>query len=246
MSELKGKNVLVTGSDRGIGLAVIEAFAAQGANVAVNGYDSVDEATLQNIRDTYGVKAIGVIGDVSNFETAGKLIAETIEGLGSVDVLVNNAGITRDGLLLRMSPEDFDAVINVNLKGTFNMTQQVLKGMIKNKFGRIINIASVVALQGNAGQANYVASKAGIIGLTKTAAREVGRKNVTVNAIAPGFINTKMTEVLSDTVKNTMLAQIPLNRFGEVEDIAQAAIFLAQASYVTGQTISVNGGMVMP
>lgn len=242
--ELKNKTVFITGSTRGIGLGIAKEFAKAGANIILNGRGEINAELIAEI-EGFGVKCAAVSGDISSFESAQKMIAEAEAALGSVDVLVNNAGITKDKLMLRMTPEEFDAVISVNLNGTFNMTQVVMKKMLKQRSGAIINLASVVGLTGNVGQANYAASKAGIIGLTKSVAREVAPRGITCNAIAPGFIQTEMTEVLSDKVKDQMQQEIPLKAFGSVEDVAKTAVFLASSSYITGQVINVDGGMVM-
>ncbi|WP_291569951.1 3-oxoacyl-[acyl-carrier-protein] reductase [Clostridium sp. UBA4548] len=245
---LKGKNAIITGASRGIGRAIALAFAQNGANVVINyrGNEELADNLVKEI-EAYGVRAIKVKGDISNFKDAENLINTTIEELSSVDILVNNAGITKDGLFMRMKEEDFDSVINTNLKGTFNTSKAVISKMIKAKGGRIINISSVVGVIGNAGQANYAASKAGVIGFTKSLAKEVGSRGITVNAIAPGFIESDMTEVLSDKVKEAMLNGIPLKAFGKGEDVANLAVFLASnmASYITGQVVHVDGGMVM-
>ncbi|MBO0467401.1 3-oxoacyl-[acyl-carrier-protein] reductase [Enterococcus plantarum] len=242
--ELKGKNVFVTGSTRGIGKAVALAFAKEGANIVLNGRGEISAELITEI-ESFGVKCIGISGDIASFESAGKMIQGTIEGLGSIDILVNNAGITNDKLLLRMSEEDFTRCIQINLTGTFNMTQHAIKKMMKQRSGSIINMSSVVGLMGNIGQANYAASKAGVIGLTKSVAREVAARGITCNAIAPGFIETEMTEILSDKVKEQMSQQIPLQSFGQVEDVAKTAIFLARSPYITGQVLNVDGGLVM-
>ncbi|MGX6961792.1 3-oxoacyl-[acyl-carrier-protein] reductase [Vagococcus xieshaowenii] len=238
------KTVVVTGSTRGIGYGIALAFAQKGANIVLNGRKPLDETLLQSFNEL-GVKTHYVQGDVQNMEDAAKLITEAKEVFGSVDVLVNNAGITNDKLIMRMSEEDFDSVINVNLKGTFNTIQQVSSVMLKQKSGTIINLSSVVGLTGNAGQANYAASKAGVVGLTKSVARELSARGITCNAIAPGFIESDMTDVLSDKVKEVAKTQIPLKRFGKVEEVAQAAIFLSENRYITGQVLNVDGGMVM-
>jgi 3-oxoacyl-[acyl-carrier protein] reductase len=243
---LKGKNAIVTGSSRGIGRAIALKFADMGANVVLN-YRSDVNSVNEVIKEieAKGVKAVAIQGDVSNFEDSKRIIDEAIEKLGSVDILVNNAGITKDSLIMRMKEEDFDKVIEVNLKGVFNCVKHAVPVMMKQKSGRIINISSVVGLSGNAGQANYAAAKAGIIGLTKSIAKEIASRGVTVNAIAPGFIETDMTGVLSDKTKETIKLNIPLKRLGSPEDIANTAAFLASdmASYITGQVISVDGGM---
>jgi 3-oxoacyl-[acyl-carrier protein] reductase len=243
---LKGKNAIVTGASRGIGRAIALKFAELGANVVLN-YRSDVNSVNEVIKEieSKGVKAVAIQGDVSSFEDAKKIINESIEKLGSVDILVNNAGITKDSLIMRMKEEEFDKVIEVNLKGVFNCVKHAVPVMMKQRSGRIINISSVVGLSGNAGQANYAAAKAGIIGLTKSIAKEIASRGVTVNAIAPGFIQTDMTDVLSDKVKETITDNIPLKRLGSPEDIADTAAFLASdmASYITGQVISVDGGM---
>lgn len=242
--ELTNKNVFVTGSSRGIGLAIAHKFASLGANVVLNGRGQLGQDLLDSFAG-YGVKVLAISGDISSAQDAKRMVTEAIETLGSVDILVNNAGITKDGMALRMTEEDFDRVLKVNLTGTFNMTQAVLKPMTKAREGAIINLSSVSGLIGNAGQANYAASKAGVIGFTKAIAREVAGRNVSVNAIAPGFIQSDMTDVLSDKIKEAMIAQIPMKRFGAPEEVADVAVFLAKQEYLTGQVIAVDGGLTM-
>ena len=241
---LKGKTAVITGAAKGIGKAVAVAFAREGCNIVLNYRSTVSDEVIKEI-ESYGVECMAVKGDVSVFEEAEALIKGAKEKFGSVDVLVNNAGITKDGLLMRMSESDFDSVLNTNLKGTFNTIRHASNIMLKQRAGAIINMASVVGEIGNVGQANYAASKAGVIGLTKTTARELAARGVTCNAIAPGFIETDMTAVLKDDIKEAMAANIPLKRFGTGEDVAQAAVFLAKNRYITGQVLNVDGGMVM-
>ena len=242
--ELSNKNVFVTGSTRGIGLAIAHKFASLGANVVLNGRSAISEELLAQLAD-YGVKVVGISGDVSDNADAKRMVDKAVEALGSVDILINNAGITKDGMALRMSEEDFDAVLKINLTGTFNMTQAVLKPMTKAREGAIINLSSVVGLIGNAGQANYAASKAGVIGFSKSIAREVAARNVRVNVIAPGFIESDMTAVLSDKIKDAMMGQIPMKRFGQAEEVAEVAVFLAKQEYLTGQVLAIDGGLTM-
>ena len=242
--ELSNKNVFVTGSTRGIGLAIAHKFASLGANVVLNGRSAISEELLAQFAN-YGVKVVAISGDVSDNADAKRMVDKAVEALGSVDILINNAGITKDGMALRMSEEDFDAVLKINLTGTFNMTQAVLKPMTKAREGAIINLSSVVGLIGNAGQANYAASKAGVIGFSKSIAREVAARNVRVNVIAPGFIESDMTAVLSDKIKDAMMGQIPMKRFGQAEEVAEVAVFLAKQEYLTGQVLSIDGGLAM-
>lgn len=242
--KLENKNVFITGSSRGIGLAIAHKFASLGANVVLNSRGEISEELLAEFKP-YGVKVLAISGDVSDFADAKRMVDQAIEELGSVDVLVNNAGITQDTLLLKMTEEDFEKVLKVNLTGAFNMTQAVLKQMLKAREGAIINMSSVVGLMGNIGQANYAASKAGLIGFTKSVAREVANRNVRVNAIAPGMIESDMTAVLTDKVKDAMLAQIPMKQFGQAEQVADVAAFLASQDYLTGQVIAIDGGLTM-
>ncbi|WP_049530100.1 3-oxoacyl-[acyl-carrier-protein] reductase [Streptococcus pseudopneumoniae] len=242
--KLEQKNVFITGSSRGIGLAIAHKFASLGANVVLNSRGEISEELLAEFKP-YGVKVLAISGDVSDFADAKRMVDQAIEELGSVDVLVNNAGITQDTLMLKMSEEDFEKVLKVNLTGAFNMTQSVLKPMIKAREGAIINMSSVVGLMGNIGQANYAASKAGLIGFTKSVAREVANRNVRVNAIAPGMIESDMTAVLSDKVKEAMLAQIPMKQFGQAEQVAEVTAFLASQDYLTGQVLAIDGGLTM-
>ena len=242
--KLENKNVFITGSSRGIGLAIAHKFASLGANVVLNSRGEISEELLAEFKP-YGVKVLAISGDVSDFADAKRMVDQAIEELGSVDVLVNNAGITQDTLMLKMTEEDFEKVLKINLTGAFNMTQAVLKQMIKAREGAIINMSSVVGLMGNVGQANYAASKAGLIGFTKSVAREVANRNVRVNAIAPGMIESDMTAVLSDKVKDAMLAQIPMKQFGQAEQVAEVTAFLASQDYLTGQVIAIDGGLTM-
>ena len=245
---LAGKCAVVTGGGRGIGRAVCLALAAQGADVVVNYAGSAETAgeTAKECR-ALGVRAIAVQADVADEAQAAALIETAVRELGGVDILVNNAGITRDGLLLRMSEDDFSRVLDTNLKGAFHCMKAACRGMMRRRAGRIVNISSVVGVRGNAGQANYAASKAGLIGLSKSAAKELASRGVTVNCIAPGFIDTAMTAALPEAVKEKLLAEIPMGRFGAAEDVAAAAAFLASdaAAYITGQVLCVDGGMAM-
>ena len=242
------KVAFITGATRGIGRQIAITFAKNGYDVAIN-YRKENEE-LENTKkeiEQNNVKCLAVQGDVSSFEDCERMVKEIIDYYGEIDVLVNNAGITKDTLLMRMKKEDFEAVIDVNLVGTFNVTKNVISHMIKKRSGRIINISSVVGVSGNAGQTNYSASKAGIIGFTKSLAKEVASRNINVNAVAPGFIETDMTNVLKDEVKETISKQIPLNRMGSAEDVANVVKFLAsdESAYITGQVIHVDGGMLM-
>ncbi|OOE11965.1 3-oxoacyl-[acyl-carrier-protein] reductase [Fictibacillus arsenicus] len=245
---LKDKSVLITGASRGIGRAIALYFAKNGAKVAVNysGSEAKANEVVEEIKANGGT-AFAIKADISSSEDVTNMVKSVLGEFGSLDVLVNNAGITRDNLLMRMKEEDWDAVINTNLKGVFLTTKAVTRQMMKQRNGRIINIASIVGVSGNAGQANYVAAKAGVIGLTKTTAKELSSRGITVNAIAPGFIETDMTGKLEEGIKEDMLRNIPLARFGQPDDIAAAAAFLASdsSSYITGQTLHVDGGMVM-
>jgi 3-oxoacyl-[acyl-carrier protein] reductase len=240
------KNALITGGSRGIGAACALSLAKAGFNIAISYLGSAGkaEAVVQSCRKI-GVEAIAVQADISSEEDCLKLVKQVREELGSIYLLVNNAGITRDGLAMRMKTEQFTDVITANLNGTFIMSREVLTDMVKSRGGRIINMASVAGIYGNAGQANYAASKAGVIGLTRSLAKEVGSRGITVNAIAPGFIETDMTDVLPDKVKEAALKKIVLKRFGKVDDIAAAAVFLAsaEAAYITGQVLEISGGL---
>lgn len=244
---LSGQTALVTGGARGIGRAIAERLARSGANIVVADI-LMDEAagTAAEIGKS-GVRTLAVRLDVSSAESAKEAVEAAMKEFGRLDILINNAGITKDGLLIRMKEEDWDAVISINLKGVFLCTKEAIKAMSKQRYGRIINIASVVAFMGNPGQANYGASKAGIVGFTKTVAREYASRGITVNAVAPGFISTAMTDALPEGVKEEMKRAIPLGRFGSIEDVAASVLFLASpdAGYITGQVIHVNGGMYM-
>lgn len=233
---------LITGSSRGIGLAIAHHLAAKGHRVILNSRSPIAPEVLDQF-EGYEQPVLQATGDISQFDVAKQLVDDLYDQGVQVDVLVNNAGITRDGLVMRMSEEDFNAVIQTNLNGCFNMCRHLTPRLLKQKGGRIINMTSVVGVMGNAGQVNYAASKAGMIGLTKSLAREVASRGITVNAIAPGFIETDMTDQLSDRVKEAMLGQIPLKRFGQVEHIAQTVDFLIDNDYITGQVIEVNGGL---
>lgn len=237
---------IVTGAARGIGRAIAEALAKEGARVVLTDVLPEVHATAEEMRQA-GYEVMALTGDVASFTEAEQLVEKTVEHFGQVDILVNNAGITRDNLLLRMTPEDWEKVININLTGTFNLTKAAIRPMIKRKTGKIINIASIIGEIGNTGQANYAASKAGVIAFTKSVAKELGSRGIRVNAVAPGFIKSKMTDVLPDKVKADLEKQIPLTRLGLPEDVAKAVVFLASsdADYITGQVLNVDGGMVM-
>ena len=244
---LNEKVAVVTGSTKGIGEEIAREFARQGAKVVISGRNADRADAVVKAIEKEGGTATAVVGDVSSGEDAKALIEGAVAAYGRVDILVNNAGITRDNLLMRMSEEDWDTVLTINLKGAFNCIKAVTRQMMKQRFGRIINITSVVGQMSDAGQVNYASSKAGMIGMTKSVAKELASRNITCNAIAPGFIATDMTDVLDDAVKSELEKQIPLGRMGEVSDIAKAAAFLAgdDAGYITGQTLNVDGGMVM-
>lgn len=243
---LRGKTAIVTGASRGIGRAIALKLAAQGANIVINYVHNQEEAAkLADELKKSGVEVLVVQADVSNFIETQTLVSQAKETFGAVDILVNNAGITRDGLIMRMAEEDFDRVVDVNLKGVFNCCRHVVPLMVRQKAGRIINITSVVGLVGNAGQANYAASKAGIIGLTKSLAKEIGSRNITVNAVAPGFIETDMTSELPEKAREAAQENTALKRLGKPENVAAAVCFLASdgGEYITGQVISVDGGL---
>jgi 3-oxoacyl-[acyl-carrier protein] reductase len=246
--KLSGKVALITGSARGIGRAVAERFCAEGATIVVNdvGSDAGARETLASLEASGGRGTVEMF-DVSDASQVDAAVKNIVDAHGRIDILVNNAGITRDNLLLRMSEEEFDAVLRVNLKGTYLLTKAVTRHMMKQRIGRVVNISSVVGMMGNAGQSNYAAAKAGIIGFTKATARELAARNITVNAIAPGFIRTAMTAALPEAVQKGFMAQIPLGRFAEPQEVAELALFLASdaAAYITGQVIGINGGMYM-
>ncbi|MES2811136.1 MAG: 3-oxoacyl-[acyl-carrier-protein] reductase [Bacteroidota bacterium] len=247
MKLLEGKVAIITGASRGIGKGIAEVFAKNGANVAFTYSSSAESAlVLENELTALGVKAKGYKSNAADFNEAQKLVDDVLAEFGTIDILINNAGVTKDNLLMRMSEEDFDAVININLKSVFNMTKAVQKTMLKNRAGSIINMSSVVGVKGNAGQANYAASKAGMIGFTKSIALELGSRSIRCNAIAPGFIETEMTAKLNEDVVQGWRDTIPLKRGGSPEDIANACVFLASdmSAYVTGQVLNVDGGML--
>lgn len=245
---LKGKTAIITGAGRGIGRAIALQFVQQGARVVINYRNSIAqvEELLETIKNAGG-EAIAIKADISIEEEAKHLIKEAVKEFKTLDILVNNAGITKDNLLMRMSEEEFESVINVNLKGSFFCMKYGAQVMLKQRFGKIINISSVVGIAGNIGQSNYAASKAGVIGMTKSLARELASRGITVNAIAPGFIKTDMTDALSEKVKEASIAAIPLGRYGETSEVAGAVSFLASdsANYITGQVLQVDGGMIM-
>jgi len=248
MGELGGKVALVTGGGRGIGKAIVLELASQGADVVISDIDLASaEQVATEAKSSYGVRAIGMKADVANASEVETMVGKAVEVMGKIDILVNNAGITRDTLLMRMDEKDWDMVLAVNLKGAFLCTRAVSRYMMKQRSGKIVNISSVVGLMGNAGQANYSASKAGLLGFTKSVAKELASRNIQVNAVAPGFIETEMTAHLPQEVKEAFLSQIPMKRPGKPEDVARVVGFLVSsaADYVTGQVIPVDGGMVM-
>ncbi len=247
MKLLEGKNAIITGGSRGIGKGIAQIFAKHGANVAFTYASSVQAANeLENELSDMGIKAKGYKSNAANFQECEELIKQVAEDFGQIDILINNAGITKDNLLMRMSEQDFDQVIEVNLKSVFNMTKAVQRTMLKQRSGSIINMSSVVGVKGNAGQSNYAASKAGIIGFSKSMALELGSRNIRTNVIAPGFIETEMTEKLDEKTVEGWRESIPLKRGGTPEDIANACVFLGSdlSSYITGQVLQVNGGML--
>lgn len=248
MGRFKGKSAIVTGASRGIGREIALLLAKEGARVAVNYSGSKDKADeVVQLITAAGGEAFAIQADVSDADSVKKMVDQTVETFGSIDILVNNAGITKDNLLMRMKEDEWDDVMSINLKGVFLCTKGVTRQMMRQRAGRIVNVASIVGVSGNPGQANYVAAKAGVIGFTKTAAQELASRNINVNAVAPGFITTDMTDALSEEVKNQMLAMIPLGKLGNPEDVAKTVMFLLSddAAYITGQTIHIDGGMVM-
>jgi 3-oxoacyl-[acyl-carrier protein] reductase len=248
MVRFEGKSAIVTGASRGIGREIALLLAKEGARVAVNYSGSKDKADeVVKLITESGGEAFAIQANVSDADDVKNMVDKTLELFGSIDILVNNAGITRDNLLMRMKEDEWDDVININLKGVFLCTKGVTRQMMRQRAGRIVNVASIVGVSGNSGQANYVAAKAGVIGFTKTAAKELASRNINVNAVAPGFITTDMTDVLSDEVKDQMMSVIPLGKLGRAEDVARTVLFLLSedADYITGQTIHVDGGMVM-
>ena len=247
MGKLDNKVAIITGGNAGVGKEIAKLFASEGAKVVISARrQQVLEEAAKEI-EAAGGTVLCVPTDISKVDDVKNLVSKTVETFGQLDILINNAGITKDGLMLRMKENDFDTVIDVNLKGTWNCMKHATKLMVKQKYGRIVSMSSVVGVMGNAGQVNYAASKSGIIGMTMSLAREVGSRGITVNAVAPGFIQTAMTDVLSDDIKEQMKSQIPLGTFGSVQDIANAVVFLAsdEAKYITGQTLHVDGGMAM-
>ena len=246
MSRLDGKRALVTGASRGIGRAIALRLAAEGANVAVN-YHSGEDAAASVVSEitASGGSAIAFQASVASAEEANRLVDATVEALGGIDILVNNAGITRDNLLMRLSEDDWDAVLDTNLKGAFLCTKAAIRPMLRQRSGRIVNMSSIVAITGNPGQANYTAAKAGLIGFTKTIAREVASRGITVNALAPGFIETQMVEAIPEDLRKQILERIPLGQFGTPDDVARSVVFLASddGAYITGQVIGIDGGL---
>jgi len=245
--DLKGKTAIITGATKGIGKEIAIKLSNCGANITLVARNKKDLMKIKKIIDSSGNKSIAISADVSNLNSFNDIISQTIDKWDKIDILINNAGITKDNIIMRMKEEEWEDVINVNLKGCFNGIKAVSREMMKNKYGKIINITSVIGLIGNAGQSNYSASKAGILGLTKSIAKELGPRNITVNSIAPGYIETEMTEKLAGNIKENLLKSIPLNRFGTVTDVANLTCFLVSdnAHYITGQTFNVDGGMVM-
>ena len=246
--KLKDQVAIVTGGAQGIGRSIAEALAAEGAAIVVSDINAAQaQKTAEEIKEKYGIETLAVDGNVAVYAECEKLIKSALDKFSKINILINNAGITRDNLILRMSEQEWDSVLGVNLKGVFNCTKAAARVLLKQRSGRIVNIASVVGLMGNAGQANYSASKGGVIALTKTCAREFASRNILVNAIAPGFIRTAMTDALNDETRKKLSDQIPLGRLGEAEDVAKAAVFLCSddSSYITGHVISVNGGVYM-
>lgn len=246
---LKGKTTLITGASRGIGKGIAEVFAKNGSNIAFTFASSVEKAKAfeKELSDKYGIKALAYQSDAADYNAAQGLADQVVADFGTIDILINNAGITRDTLIMRMSEEQWDEVINTNLKSTFNLTKACIKTFLKNKSGSIINMSSVIGITGNAGQANYAASKAGMIGFTKSMAKELGSRNVRCNAVAPGFIETEMTATLNEETRKQWVSTIPLKRGGTADDVANLCLFLASdmSAYITGQTINVCGGMVI-
>lgn len=248
MGRLTGKRALVTGGTRGIGRAIVEAFAAEGANVAFTYRSSTDEAeALKTALAERGTQALAFQGDAAEASSANQAVTGVVEAWGGLDILVNNAGVTRDGLLLRASEDDWDVVLNTNLKSVFNFCKAAYRPMMRQRAGRIVNLSSVVGVMGNPGQTNYAASKAGIIGFSKSLAKELGARSVTVNVVAPGYVDTDMTAALPDTARDAMLSAVPLGRGAEPDDIAAAVVFLASddAKYITGHVLHVDGGLAM-